>query len=142
MGSNMSTFTNWKLTCAIAAFAVLCALALLPKGAAQSKQAIPPRQNAFATPQDAVRALVDATQTYDVPALLGILGSDAKDLVSSEDSVSDKRRATECAALAREKQSIESEGDSAVRATLTVGSDEWPFPIPLVQHNGQWYFDT
>jgi hypothetical protein len=28
------------------------------------------------------------------------------------------------------------------RATLTIGSDGWPFPIPLAMRGGKWYFDT
>ncbi len=26
--------------------------------------------------------------------------------------------------------------------TLEIGTDGWPFPIPLVNQNGQWFFDT
>jgi hypothetical protein len=26
--------------------------------------------------------------------------------------------------------------------TLVVGAENWPFPIPLVNHHGTWYFDT
>ncbi len=26
--------------------------------------------------------------------------------------------------------------------TLVVGAENWPFPIPLVNNQGQWYFDT
>jgi len=29
-----------------------------------------------------------------------------------------------------------------LRATLTVGNDNWPLPIPIVMKNGKWYFDT
>ena len=28
------------------------------------------------------------------------------------------------------------------RATIIVGEEEWPLPIPLVKKNGKWYFDT
>jgi hypothetical protein len=27
-------------------------------------------------------------------------------------------------------------------ATLALGADGWPFPIPLVKQNGRWWFDT
>src|SRR5258708_8065440 len=26
--------------------------------------------------------------------------------------------------------------------TLVIGAENWPFPIPLVNHHGTWYFDT
>jgi hypothetical protein len=32
------------------------------------------------------------------------------------------------------------EGDDTI--TLEVGTNNWPYPIPLVQGNGQWHFDT
>ena len=28
------------------------------------------------------------------------------------------------------------------RATFIVGNDDWPLPIPIVQKEGKWYFDT
>ena len=28
------------------------------------------------------------------------------------------------------------------RATVIVGPDDWPFPVPLVLENGQWHFDA
>ena len=32
--------------------------------------------------------------------------------------------------------------NSDYNITLQIGADGWPFPIPLVNQNGQWYFDT
>jgi hypothetical protein len=32
--------------------------------------------------------------------------------------------------------------DSTNKATLVVGADEWPFPIPLVREHGLWHFDS
>jgi hypothetical protein len=32
--------------------------------------------------------------------------------------------------------------DDAHKATLVVGTDEWPFPIPIVQQGSAWHFDT
>ena len=28
------------------------------------------------------------------------------------------------------------------RATIIVGEEEWPFPVPLMKKNGKWYFDS
>src|SRR5215475_12142446 len=63
-------------------------------------------QKTFATPELAAQALIQAAESYQVPALLEILGPDGKDVVNSEDSVEDKNRATTFAALAREKHVI------------------------------------
>jgi hypothetical protein len=32
--------------------------------------------------------------------------------------------------------------DTGDKATLVIGTEEWPFPIPLVKHGGVWHFDT
>jgi hypothetical protein len=117
------------------------ALGLLSEAAAQSKQAAQSPPKAFTTPHEAAQALIDAAEDYNVPALLQVLGPDGKDLVSSEDPVSDKNRSVEFAALAREKESI-TVGVDKSRATLLVGKDDWPFPIPVVKGKEGWYFDA
>jgi hypothetical protein len=32
--------------------------------------------------------------------------------------------------------------NSDANVTLEIGADGWPFPIPLVKQDGQWFFDT
>jgi hypothetical protein len=98
-------------------------------------------QRAFASADNAATALVDAAEKYDVPALLAILGPGAQDLVASDDPVGDKERAQSCARLAREKLSVTMYA-KRTRAEVTVGKDEWPLPIPIVNRNGKWYFDA
>jgi hypothetical protein len=119
---------------------ITCSLALLSCSSRQSSEQTP--QRAFATPDDAAQALVQAAKVYDVPALIQILGPNSKDLVVSEDSVREKNRSIEFAKLAAEKQSIHENPENADRATISVGDENWPFPIPLVKRNGQWYFDS
>ncbi|MFL6352511.1 MAG: DUF2950 domain-containing protein [Bryobacteraceae bacterium] len=119
-----------------------CVFGLLLVAATQSKQPTLLGPEAFTTPQEAAQALIDAAEKYDVPALLKVLGPDAKDVVSSEDPVSDKGRSVAFAALAREKESVSTDTNSRVRATLIVGKDDWPFPIPIVNRKGSWHFDV
>jgi hypothetical protein len=102
----------------------------------------PSTQKAFTTPEEAAQALVKAAENYDVPALMEILGPDAKDLVSSEDPVSDKNRSVEFAKLADEKESVDTDPKNPNKATISVGNDAWPFPVPIVKRNGKWYFDS
>jgi hypothetical protein len=128
---------------ALVTIALCCFVGLLSQAVPQSSQTpAPPAQKSFATPNDAAQALIQATGTYDVPALLAILGPDARDLVSTEDPVQDKNRAVAFATLAREKQSVNVEPQSPNQATLSVGKDDWPFPIPIVKRNGKWYYDS
>jgi hypothetical protein len=109
----------------------------------QSKQTpAPSAQTAFDTPESAAQALIQAAGSYDVPTLLKILGADAQDLVSSEDSVGDKERASEFARLGQEKHSIAISPKNPGRAELSVGNDDWPLPIPIVRRSGKWFYDT
>ncbi len=127
--------------------AVFCIAATLSRAGKQSVQKAStrsqPAPKAFATPKQASEALIQATATFDVPALKEILGLDGEDLVSSEDSVRDKNIAAAFATKAREKNQITVDPKNSTRAILSVGNDDWPLPIPLVKKNdGRWSFDT
>jgi hypothetical protein len=74
--------------------------------------------------------------------LTEILGTDSADIVSSEDPVADKNRATAFAAKAKEKNNIGMDSKNPNRAILTVGNDDFPLPIPIVKKKGKWSFDT
>jgi len=100
------------------------------------------QQKTFATPQEAADALVQAAGTYDLPTLEQILGSDSKDLLSSEDPVSDKNKAAEFATKGRQKTKVDLDPKNASSAAVLVGDDGWPLPIPLVKKGNEWLFDT
>ena len=126
--------------------AVFCIAATLSRAGKQSVQKAStrsqPAPKAFATPKQASEALIQATATFDLPALKEILGPDGEDLVSSEDPVRDKNIAAAFATKAREKNQITVDPKDSGRAILSVGNDEWPLPIPLVKKEGKWSFDT
>lgn len=98
-------------------------------------------QRTFATPEEAASALVDAASRWDLPALRQLLGPAGRNLVESADAVQDRHRGAKFAAMAREKSSVQRAPKSHV-ATLVVGADDWPLPIPLVESGGRWRFDT
>jgi len=97
---------------------------------------------AFDSAEQAGDALIQAAETFDVAALKEILGPGSDDLVASEDQVQDKNRAAEFVAMAKEKHSIEVDPKNPNSASLLVGNDDWPLPIPIVKKSGKWYFDT
>jgi hypothetical protein len=99
-------------------------------------------QKGFDTAKLAADALIQAAESFDVPALKDILGPGSEDIVSSEDTVQDKNRAVAFAALAREKTSIEVDPKNPNSATFVVGNDDWPLPIPIVKRKAKWFFDT
>jgi Protein of unknown function (DUF2950) len=109
---------------------------------AQTAAPAAPAQKAFDTPQQAAEALIQATASYDVPSLMEIFGPDGKDFISSADPVRDKSAAIAFAAKAHEKNSVTLDAKNKNRATLSVGDDDWPLPIPLVKQKGKWHFDT
>jgi hypothetical protein len=119
--------------------AIACAALLSPAWGAEQPTAT---QKTFATPEDAGQALLSAGEKYDVAALKEILGPDGVDLVVTDDPVLDKKLSAEFAAQAREKMTVVRDPKSSKRATLVTGAEDWPMPIPLVQKNGRWLFDS
>jgi hypothetical protein len=101
-----------------------------------------PEQKGFDTPQLAVEGLIQAIENFDVAVLASILGPGSEDLITSEDPVQDKSRAVAFAAKVREKNSIEVDPKNKDRATLVVGNEQWPLPIPIVKRKAKWYFDS
>ena len=60
-----------------------------------------PRENqrTFATPQEAVQAIIDAAEHNDAAALLQLFGPDGKDILESGNPVEDKESRAEFARL-------------------------------------------
>jgi Protein of unknown function (DUF2950) len=107
-----------------------------PKAASSSK---PEQQRTFATPELAAEALIASAEVYDVSSLLQIFGPEGKDFIASSDSVHDMTIAHEFAEKAKQKHSVTV---NKTQATLLVGEEDWPLPIPIVKKQGKWYFDT
>jgi hypothetical protein len=96
----------------------------------------------FATPQQAADALVDAAGKFDVVALTEIFGPEGNDIVLSGEFAQDRKHAADFAAEARKKKSVSVDPKTGKRAFMLVGEDDWPFPVPLVQSGGKWFFDS
>jgi len=98
------------------------------------------KQQTFASPEEGVRALVDAAKSNDTKKLLDIFGSQAKSLVESGDPVSDREARERFVKSYEEANKLDKVGETKV--VLDTGKDEWPFPIPLVKESNGWRFDT
>jgi hypothetical protein len=105
----------------------------LPLGAAAAGE------QTFSTPEAAVKALVVAARNNDTNAIHQIFGPAGQELISP-----DAVQATEEFKLfvqrLTEKTQLIPRSES--NATLELGADAWPFPIPLVKQGAQWNFDT
>lgn len=97
-------------------------------------------QKDFASTEEATQALVAAARANDTKALLAVLGNDAKALIDSGDPVQDRNSRERFIAEYEAAHSLDQDQPESV--TLNVGADKWPFPIPLVQQDGRWHFDT
>ena len=132
----------WNFRSLLLLTAVCFASGILHSAPQAKQPAAASAQKGFASPERAADALIQSAATYDVPALLEILGPDAGELVASQDPVEDKSRGAAFAALAREKQSVILDPKNPGRATLLVGKDDWPLPIPIVKRGSKWFFDS
>ena len=98
-----------------------------------------PGHASFESAEDAVAALVEAGRKGDTARLREIFGPGSDAIVSSGDEVAD-RSAREAFVRAYDtKHALLPEGDD--RAILQVGTDDWPFPVPLVRRDGAWQLD-
>lgn len=98
--------------------------------------------NTFATPEEAAQALIAAAKSNDTAAMLKLFGPEGKDIVQSGDAAADKAGREEFAQRAATKMKIETEPGNPNRATVVVGDNDWPFPVPLMRANGRWAFDA
>ena len=125
---------------------ISCAALLLPAVGSEMPATQPAqasaKQTTFATPEAAAEALIGASARFDTEALKKILGSEGVDLVITDDPVSDKNQSVAFAAEARVNTGIVHDPKDPKAATLTVGADAWPMPIPLVEQDGRWRFDS
>jgi hypothetical protein len=141
MNSHLSNINARTVLLALLVIAFSCASAvaqmqtqhLLPSTPAAEKP------KGFASPQLAAEALIKAAEKYDVPALLEIFGPEGKYIVASADPVRDKSIAQEFVEKAHEKNAVSID---RMRASLLIGKEDWPIPVPIVRKRGMWYFDA
>ena len=98
------------------------------------------RPRVFATPDEAVKALLDAAKTANLDQLLAIFGPDGKELASTADPPTARMNLQVFAVAAREQIRLEDDGPN--RKILVIGGEDWPFPVPLVKAKDGWHFDT
>jgi hypothetical protein len=120
---------------AVAGFIVMSALS--------AAVAAPPTADGhktFASPQEAVNALIIAVRNDNNAELLAIFGPGSEDLISSGDPVADKNGRARFLKAYGDKNSLEQEGDA--QAVFHVGTRDYVLPIPLVREGSVWFFDT
>ncbi|CUU16486.1 DUF2950 domain-containing protein [Bradyrhizobium barranii] len=96
-------------------------------------------QQSYKTPEDAAAALAAAVKSGPGD-ILKVLGRAAEDIVSSGDEVADNDIRQRFTSMYDAKHGIKAEGNKT--ATLILGPDDFPFPIPLLNTKTGWAFDT
>jgi hypothetical protein len=97
-------------------------------------------QQSFQSPEDAAAALVAAAKSGETKDFINVLGRDAARIVESGDMVADTDTRQRFVAAYDAKHSVVMEDDK--KATLMLGKDDFPFPIPLYHTKSGWKFDT
>ena len=98
-------------------------------------------EKTFASSGDAVLALYSAAKSHDTQTLTSIFGAHAEEIMHTGDAVADQSMLTSFLNRYEEMHRVVIEPDQT--ATLYIGAENWPFPIPIVKNDsGQWFFDT
>ena len=97
-------------------------------------------QQGYATPDDAVQALVAAIRSAEVKRIHQVLGPGSGKLIRSGDPVADEQARDRFVTAFDMRSKIEPDGDA--KATLLIGDKDWPFPFPLVKGAEGWKFDA
>jgi len=121
------------------------AVAALAQAPIYSFAADPPEdisQQTFAVPRDAVKALIEACEKNDVNALLNIFGPEGQDIVESGDPSDDTDGRAKFAKSAREKFKLIQDTTDPDKMLISIGKNDWPFPVPLVRTDERWSFDS
>lgn len=94
-------------------------------------------QELFQTPEEAAAALVAAAREGSSTRLYSVFGMSGRDILFSGDAVRDADSRKRFIAAYDARHSIVETGRTA---TLLVGEDAFPFPIPIVRSRGGWKF--
>lgn len=96
-------------------------------------------QQSYKTPEEAAAALAAAVKSGPKD-ILKVLGKAADDIVSSGDEVADADIRQRFTSMYDARHAIKAEGNK--KATLILGPEDFPFPIPLANSKTGWEFDT
>ena len=118
---------------------LVCAAALVAALACQVASPVP-EQRTFASPEEAVKALLQVAKDGKVEELMKLLGPDVQRLVDVSNSKTALQNREVFVVAAAEAWRLTDNGANG--RVLVVGYESWPFPIPLVADAGRWRFDT
>lgn len=115
----------------------LCVACLLSPAAALAEPA------SYDSPEAAVGAVIAALEARDRDALIAVFGPEAEGIVLSGEGARDRADWTAFLDAYREMHRIVP-ADDGTEAILSIGTELWPFPIPIRKDDasGEWSFDA
>ncbi|HEX7862248.1 MAG TPA: DUF2950 domain-containing protein [Verrucomicrobiae bacterium] len=120
-------------------FNVLRSLAVVFMVCVSSNASTAETNKVFATPEGAVSALIAATTSKDKAALYTLFGPAGAEL-ENPDRVQSTNELNAFTAAYRETNRLARLSETGY--VLEVGTDLWPFPVPIVKKDDRWFFDT
>jgi hypothetical protein len=108
--------------------------------ASESPKGISPQT--FSTPKGAMQAVIRACEKNDTGALLKIFGPGGKDIVESGDPAEDSSARAEFLKRTREGFKLIQDTTNPDKMMVSIGTQDWPFPVPLVRKGSRWHFDS
>jgi hypothetical protein len=94
----------------------------------------------FATPDEAVASFATVIRTRNVDSLREVLGPDSQDLENPDRVQAAKEFRAVAEALDQRTHLVR---ESETNYVVELGTNSWPFPIPIVKNSaGRWFFDT
>jgi hypothetical protein len=120
--------TRYRYTLAVAALASVCLLTPAARA-----------QQSFGNPEEAASALAGAVKSGNKQDMLKVLGAGGEDIIDSGDDVADTEARNKFVSAYDAKHSVKVDGK---KASLIIGADDFPFPIPLIHAKAGWEFDT
>ena len=119
-------------------FAAIGVAALAAPMAAQPPESSP-AQLTFASAMAAADAFVAALGAGDPAQLDALFGPEYAKFEPTDKIAADVERKQLARAV---REALLMREDAPDRITLVIGAQAWPFPIPIIQRNATWHFDT
>jgi len=119
--------------------AVIALISLVFAGIIRADDQTPLQQRTFSSPADATNALLQAAKAYDRDAIHQMFGPEVTNLMTGDKTLDERHFESFAKALDEHCNTVK---DDNGNITLEIGTNQWAFPIPLIQTNGSWMFDT
>lgn len=98
-------------------------------------------QERFDSAEAAAQAVIGAAEKHDAARLAAIFGPQGDAILTSGNPDQDRAEQSEFAKFARAKHQLTADSRNPNRMILSIGDEDWPFPVPIVRANGKWSFD-